>query len=413
MRPVVDDGSRARAYLLLALRLDRLVPGVVGGFHGDPSIVRLADQGAPRTAADLHRDADRLLGRLAADHGERGAFLRGQVRALRATADRLVGAPRGFVVEIEETFGVRPGLGDPQRYLDAHHALAEALPGRGPLVDRMAAYRATEEIPGDRLVPVARVVGDALRERVRAVVALPDHEQVEYATAPDAAWSALHRYRGGLRSTVRLAVAARHRASALLPLLAHETYPGHHTEAVRKDVVLVRGRRWTEHTVQVTGSPQGLVAEGLAECGLDVVLGPGWGAWSQEVLAEVGVTVDGELAERVVAAQRELRSVRLDAALLLHDRGRDQDAVLAHLRRWLVLDDAAARRAVAFLTHPRWRTYAVTYVEGRRLVERALRDAGTDPARAFVALLDAASVPQSRPSRDGAGRGPGPLARRS
>jgi hypothetical protein len=396
----------AQAYLLLALRLDRLAPGVLGSRPADLDLARRAAEGPRRCARDLQRDADRLLADLAGGVGDGRPFLRAQVRALRATAGRLAGASPGFVAEVRETFGVTPRCGDPDRYAAAHRALDALLPGPGTLATRVAAHRSADEIPRARLAGAVRTATAALRARVRDVVALPPDEGVESGIVDDAPWSALHRYLGRHRSQVWLSATARPRASQLVPLLAHEVYPGHHTEAVRKDVALVAGLGRIEHAVQVTDSPQSVLAEGLADAGLGLLVGPGWGAWAQEVLAGAGVRMDGALAERVAAAQRELLPGRLDAALLMHDRGADEDTVLRHLRRWLLLDDVAARRALAFLAHPRWRAYVVTYVEGLRRVEDQVHRSGVDPRRAFVELLDSESLDPSpaaavRPHRIG------------
>ena len=63
-----------------------------------------------------------------------------------------------------------------------------------------------------------------------------------------------------------------------------------------------------------------------------------------------------------------LAPVRQDAALMLHAEHRPADEVVAHLRRWLLVDEARARRMLEFLAHPRWRTHTTTYVEGARLL---------------------------------------------
>jgi hypothetical protein len=122
--------------------------------------------------------------------------------------------------------------------------------------------------------------------------------------------------------------------------------------------------------VVVTGSPQSAIAEGAAEIGLRALVGPGWARWAQDVLATVGVRCDGELAERVDAATARLAPVRLDAALLMHGQAAPSQAVLAHLRRWALLDAGRAARVVRFLRHPLWRAYTAASVAGPVLVGR-------------------------------------------
>ena len=62
-------------------------------------------------------------------------------------------------------------------------------------------------------------------------------------------------------------------STSLAHLVAHEAYPGHHTEHTRKEVGLVRRRHFYEETIFLVGTPQCLLAEGLADLGLEVVMG--------------------------------------------------------------------------------------------------------------------------------------------
>ena len=83
--------------------------------------------------------------------------------------------------------------------------------------------------------------------------------------------------------------------------VAHEAYPGHHTERCRKEPALVaRGAR------RAQGADRELAAEpdrrGRGRAGAGAVLGPGWGSLVAAALAELGLGFDGELAERVDAA---------------------------------------------------------------------------------------------------------------
>ena len=114
-----------------------------------------------------------------------------------------------------------------------------------------------------------------------------------------------------------------------------------------------------EQTIFLVNTPQCLMAEGLADLGGAAAVGPGWGPWAAEILDDLGLRMDGELAEGLEAAASGLLGVRQDAALMLHDQGADPAEVLAYLRRWLWWPrtasqaDAAVslRSAVARLHH--------------------------------------------------------------
>ncbi len=78
--------------------------------------------------------------------------------------------------------------------------------------------------------------------------------------------------------------------SHLPHLIAHESYPGHHTEHCRKEAGLVASGQ-AEQTLFLVNTPQCLMAEGLADLALDAIVGPGWGKWAQDIYADLGLSV--------------------------------------------------------------------------------------------------------------------------
>ncbi len=360
------SGDVVRGYVSLALRVERLLPGAVGRYGPLPAV----SSGIPR-AWTVARDAAVLAAALpAAGLGaRRERFLRGQLVAVEWTGRRLAGQDVPFAAEVAATYQARVGPGSVDAYRQAQRELDVLLPGPGPLADRLREHRKRDVIPPALLEPALRDACDVLRERTRAAVALPDAERVEFHVVDDAPWTALHRYLGGFRSRIAVHRGAGLRRSRLLQLVAHEAYPGHHTECCRKEAGLVAAG-WDEHRIVLACSPQSLVAEGAAEIGLDVLVGPRWGAMAAEVLAGVGPALDAERVERIEAATAVLSRARLDAALLLHGGRASAEDVLAHLRRWMLVDDARARQVLRFLRHPLWRAYVATYVEGAALMRR-------------------------------------------
>ena len=162
-------------------------------------------------------------------------------------------------------------------------------------------------------------------------------------------------------------------SSSIAHLVAHEAYPGHHTEHVHKEVGLVRDRQQVEEAIFLIGTPSCLMAEGLADLGLEALLG-----------SEPHEAV--ETMVRAAGAPYELESVR---ALSRFDEGVDADTVIANAERWLLLDHHRATQVVRFLNDPTWRAYVFCYAEGYR----RCRDFVAGEPERFARLLDEQLLP--------------------
>ncbi|MEI6251280.1 MAG: DUF885 domain-containing protein [Mycobacteriaceae bacterium] len=392
-----------REYLLIGLRFDRIEEGYVDSFTGDGRLrAQVSDEPAPQPAA-LAAQAIGLLGalpdvpRTTAFTEQRAEFIAAHLRALACAGRKFAGEDVGFVEEVRDYFDVEISRGDVESYRAAHARIDEVLGGGGPLADRMEADRRADEIPPHRLEEVISAFSSALRDIVRARFPLPDAETVIYEVVTDKPWSGFNYYEGDYQSRVAVNADLRQQMSNLPSLIAHESYPGHHTEHCRKEERLVAVMGQSEQTIFLVNTPQCLMAEGLADLALHAAVGPGWGRWAQEIYADLGLRFDGERAEALASARADLAGVRQDAALMLHDQGRDAADVAAFLQRWLLVDDRRARQMLKFLSSPLWRAYTSTYVEGYRLLRAWLdeRPAGVGLTERFGRLLDEPLIPSS------------------
>ncbi|MFW0796155.1 DUF885 domain-containing protein [Gordonia sp. CPCC 205515] len=390
--PVVTE------YLRLGLAFDRLEEGFVDAFTGDPQLHAEVVNGPTPEPAALADRARGLRGELPADlPSPRAAFIDSHLAALECSARKFAGEQIGFVDEVQAYFDVDIAMSDEQSYREAHAAMAVELgvPGAtgDALADAYAAHKRADEIPADRVDDCVRAFSSALRDRVRDTYPLPDNEIVEFEVVGDKPWSGFNYYLGGYRSKVAINTDLTQYMSSLPHLIAHEAYPGHHTEHCRKEQILVGGGQ-AEQTIFLVNTPQCLMAEGLADHALVAAMGDDWGRWAQEIYADLGLRFDGERAQRMSRASAGLLGVRQDAALLLHDRGADQDSVAQFLQRWLLAPPERARQMLRFLTSPLWRAYISTYVEGYRLLGEWLDlTPGHERLARFGRLLDEPLTP--------------------
>ena len=388
----VADGVIGQ-YLELGLALGRHVDGLVDAYYGPPELARRAEAAPLAPPAALARRAAELLAAVDADRGledQRRRWVRAQVTGLRTTARKLAGEAIGYSDEVELCYGVRPRRVPEDVLAAAHRRLDGVLPGSGPLAERFVQWREAQAVPPDRLRRAIASLAEDLRERTRTLFGLPDGEHVDFELVSDQPWSGFNYYLGDLRSRVAVNVDLPVLSTSLAHLVAHEAYPGHHTEHTRKEVGLVRGRRWLEESIFLVGTPQCLLAEGLADLGLEVVVGARPEPVVAGHLVPLGIRYDAEVAAAVAVSGEDLGAVRANAAFMLHEDGADPDEVVDYMARWSLTTRERAEKSVSFLLDPTWRAYVTCYVEGFRLC-RAFVDG--HPER-FSRLISEQLVPE-------------------
>jgi hypothetical protein len=366
----------AERYVLLGLRLGRHVDGLVDAYIGPEELAAGVAAEEVTPILELVEEADALVG--ATEDG----WLRDQLGGLRAYAGVLAGEPISYADEVERCYGVRPVRVADDVYAEAHEQLDRLLPGDGSLAERRLAWKQRHAVPVERLVPALRDVVSDLRTRAGDIFGLPQGEGLTIDEVRDEPWWAFNYYLGGLRSRVVLNVDVPTTGTDLIHLAAHEVYPGHHTEHAVKEHLLMRVRGQIEEGIQLVPTPQAVLSEGIAETGEDL-LDEQTRAAAYDVLRKHGIEVNPELSEQISKAFEPLRTVGLDAAIMIHQDGASHEDAQAYIERWNLVPPEQARHSVSFATDPTWRAYVVTYSAGRDLCRAYV---GGDPAR-FRRLL--------------------------
>ncbi len=84
---------------------------------------------------------------------------------------------------------------------------------------------------------------------------LPDTETIVYEVVTDKPWSGFNYYNGNYTSTVAVNADLKQQMSNLPRLVAHESYPGHHTEHCRKEAA-GGGQDQQEQTIFLVNTPR-------------------------------------------------------------------------------------------------------------------------------------------------------------
>src|SRR5262249_2754840 len=153
----------------------------------------------------------------------------------------------------------------PEAVFDAAIAELDALlPGEGDVRERMIAWRKRYVVETETARQMIGLITAETRRRTAAFVALPAGEEIETTFVQDKPWSGYNWYPGEYRWGVEVNPDLPIHAHTLIPLLAHEGYPGHHTEHSLKEQILYRDHGYGEHAIQLINTPECVISEGIA-----------------------------------------------------------------------------------------------------------------------------------------------------
>ena len=395
----------ARAYVGLVLELGEHDADFVDAYYG-PAEWRAQAKQRNRGLAELEVDVRALAAELAGVKPGEGTpleqrrvrFLSAQLEAVRTRIDMRQGEKLSFDEESRRLYGVVAPRHDERHYREALHAVDSATPGKGSLAERAEALRQRSIVPADRIDTVLRRGLQECRDRSLPHVPLPDGESFSVEYVRGEPWGAYNWYKGGLRSVIQINLDPPFVVNRAVTLSCHEGYPGHHAYNAMLEQRLVRERGWVEFTVYPLFSPQSLIAEGTADFGTELAF-PGQSVWPWVgkhlvPLAGLDPEVSG-VQWKLQAAERPLRSLRIDVAREYLDGRLSRQEALRWLAEYGRTNSEEAERALRFIE--RYRSYVINYSYGEDLV-RAYVDAvgGQEPGKrwaVFLGLLSNPTVP--------------------
>jgi hypothetical protein len=385
-------------YVRLALALDQHLPGYVDAYFGPPEWQAQAKTAGPRPLSELAQQASTLAEAVARDDtltDQRRDFLTRHVVAMQTSLRLLHGDRMALVDEVEAVYDVRPTWIDEAHFEETHRLINDMLPPGDNLLARITLRKQALEIgvePVKQLLPLIR---QHLQQLSRGHFPLPEEESLEFTFVQNQPWMAYHWYLGRGQSRIEINTDIPLHVHTLADIVAHEAYPGHHTEFTIKENLLVRQAGYLEHSVALLNAPSSVVSEGIATCALTTVLpDEAWVAWhDEEIFPRAGLNhLSAQREQMLDQALARLKGVNGNAAFLLHEQGASAETVRRYLQHYGLLTEQEAEQRIAFISRPLDRAYIFTYYWGQTMLE-ALFD--LKPARTawFTRLLTEAVTP--------------------
>jgi hypothetical protein len=285
--------------------------------------------------------------------------------------------PASFDEETQKLFGVQAPHYSEAHFRELVAKLDRLIPGKEPLVERVASFRDRFIIPRDKL---DRVIGRAMQEcraRTSQQFSLPSNEAVKLNLTGDMPWVGFTEYKGDSQSIVHLNHDVPVHIERAIELGCHEGYPGHHVHASLIEDRLIKGRGWVEYNYISLVGPLAVVAEGAASFAMELAFTRQERMqFERDVLLPLaGLSDEGlETYYHYVDLIEQLNYARNEAARKYLFEGMPRQEAI----EWLMefgLETAGTAATRLNVIHAQ-RSYVVTYNFGRTMIANYLKSKG-------------------------------------
>jgi hypothetical protein len=386
-----------RDYLRLALEINKHFDGYIDAYLGPAGLKAEVEVAPQREPTALLEDIARLQALLPTADPNRHAYLTALLRGMECTVRIIAGETFDYLDEVAQIYDIQPQKVDEVVYEAAYHELDSLLPGSGSVAERLEARRQHYLLPNEKILPLLELARDETRRRTAGRIALPEAEGVEVRLTNNQHWSAYNWYLGNGRSLIEFNTDIPLSALQLLGTFAHEGYPGHHTEGILKEQRLLREKGYAEAAVMLLHSPTAVISEAIAVTALEMIFTEdGAHEWNWEVMLPAAALTpyQSESAaemSRLSEAQKQLRTVSANAAILHHTGQLNREQAIEYLQTYNLSTRQRAEKSYEFMTHPLSRNYVFTYTIGYDLFQQAT--ANSDPWPLFGRLLTEQVLP--------------------
>jgi len=381
-------------YCKLSLRIDKHLSGYVDAYFGPKRLQAEVDKERRKPISDLIEDAEKLKRQVPTGDKVRETFLRKQLESILTTLRRLNGEEISYREEVFRLFDITITKLSEADLQKSRERLSDTFGTSDPR-RKLKEWRKERYAQRKLIKPALKALTRELANRSRKLLGTKKLGTCVFKLVKNKPWSGYNWYLGKLRSRIEINVDKPIEITNLPKLVAHEAYPGHHTEHALKEETLYRGKRYLESSIFLINAPEATISEGIAENALGFVFDHEEDAlrWMYSGYAS---GFDAARDASIVEALEELREGRVNAAIMLHAENMGERDVLAYLTDVLLEDYGLAKRTLKFLNNPLFRSYIFCYTAGRKMIAAVLKQkTPNDRQRAIHKLYTAQLCPSN------------------
>jgi len=365
--------SLGEQFVRLSIAIDGHLPGYVDSFFGPTTWKEEVEKEGKIPLETLKQRTDALYAEIShADmDAQRKSFTLREMAAMKMSLRLLSGEKFPLADEVTALYDVTPAWKPESIFEEAQRELSDLLPAGDNIVERLQVWNKSIEVTNDQIRELLPVIVQRLRSLTHEKFNLPEGEDFTLEFVTDQPWSAYNWYRGKYQSLIQLNVDMPIAISRLPDLIAHEGYPGHHTELCIKEEKLINQNGWDEFTVNLINAPSCVLNEGIATSALDTIVSEAelvnW--FHDELLPRANLShIDAGRLISIYQTANKVGGVVGNATFMLHDQKTSEEEIVKYLQKYGMYQEKQAQRSVKFITNPLYRSYIFTYHIGKELL---------------------------------------------
>ena len=363
-------------YLLLGLRIGKLIEGYVESYYGPPELKKIVDKEQPSSPKKLLSVCNSLQQDLQnqgfADN--RIKILNKMLGAMETSLNVANGKSIPYLEQVNKFYDIKPELVDNSIFYKAAEKLDEIYSGNGSLYERLNTLKKQRTIPIERIEETYNHAFEILQTRTKELFPdlLPTKEEVSVKIVKNQPWTANAIYLGNFKTQIELNTDIPTDWTIVLLLASHEGYPGHHTEFSVKEKSLFLEEQQFEHCLFSYQVPKLVVSEGIANSAIEVLFSP-------REIVEIGleeICPNPETEYHIDAlitdynAKEAFFALRNNLAFHAHIDGWSDEKLVKYGLNFGIVPEHIIPQILKFIRHPIFSTYAFNYYIGERLVKK-------------------------------------------
>jgi len=368
-------------YVLLALRIDRLFNKegtyYIDSYIGPESLKTKVEKEELFTAKNLIKDTKRLKNKIdnIKFENSRKKFIKKHLLAFQTILEILNNDNINFKKQVKNILDLDLVWTDEKVFEEGLKLFKDGLPGSGDLNQRYNEWLQRNTYFFDdnqKMLSLINELIKVVRDYSKNIVNIPN-DDVIVELVSNKNYGASTRYIGNLKSKLKINKDIPFNFFQAIPLIAHELYPGHHTEFLMKEKYLVHDKGYFENQVFLLNSPQLVVSEGIGEIAFDMIISNDYflSYLVNEIYRKYKIKINDVNLKSLLQASRinSIDQIANNAVMMFED-GRSEDEIKKYVGKYTLQPDFMLEHLLSNIKSSQFKKiYSITYYQGKKLVQ--------------------------------------------